>query len=391
MDFLLKTVREAHPDLTFSISESALAETLDSIRRELPPHMAQGEAWHHLAKINPVFADGHLLVALPDWRADTAAHLAAGGVLFPFELTFDAQGRPVIEAALGGGASDLAGARIVEIDGVPGESVTATLLARTHGDTPALRSALLAQRWWLYHWKVIGASTQYRLVLERDGRRWPLVAPGSATLPRVLQIEADVNRLFRLETTPGGTALMTINTFLSTHQAHFLAFTRDAFARLRAEGVNRLVIDISGNGGGDDSMWLEGLMPYLAKTPYRTGSTAVKRVLRANPERGEQVGQIVHSQIETWRPPQPDNPALFTGKVEVRIGPMTYSSSVLFANVMQDFGFATLVGTGNAARRTQSGGIYSVTLPHSGLKLWLPRFVLAPPSGDRKDALLEAR
>jgi len=391
MDFLLKTVREAHPDLGFSTSEAALQASLDDIRRDLPPRMRRDEAWRHLARINPVLADGHLLVALPDWRADTALHRAAGGVLFPFELVFDAQGRPVIEAALGGAVSDLAGARIVDVDGVLGAALAATLLARTHGDTPAMRSALLAQRWWLYHWKTIGASAQYSLVLERDGRRWPVTAAGSAALPRVLQTEADVTRLFRLETTPGGAAVMTVNTFLSTHQAQFMAFTRDAFARMRAQGVTRLVIDISGNGGGDDSMWLEGLMPYLASAQYRTGSTAVKRVLRANPDRGEQVGQIVHSEIGTWRAPQPDNPALFNGQVAVRIGPMTYSSSVLFANVMHDFGFATLVGTGNAVRRTQSGGVYRVTLPHSGLALWLPRFVLAPPSGDRKGALLEAR
>jgi hypothetical protein len=74
--------------------------------------------------------------------------------------------------------------------------------------------------------------------------------------------------------------------------------------------------------------------------------------------------------------------------VTVAIGPATYSSAVLCANVMRDFGFAALTGTGNAARRTQSGGVRSFTLPHSGLLLSAPRFVLEPPGGGAPGALL---
>jgi hypothetical protein len=67
--------------------------------------------------------------------------------------------------------------------------------------------------------------------------------------------------------------------------------------------------------------------------------------------------------------------------VRVAIGPATYSSAILFANVMRDFGFATLVGTGGVARRAQSGGVRNFTLPQSGLTISVPRFVLDPPGG----------
>lgn len=388
IDFLLKTVRDKHPDIGFSTDDAALTGALAQIKRDLPPSMTQDEAWRHLALVNPVLADGHLAVTLPQWRAGTLAHLAAGGALFPFEVTFDAQGRLIIDTALGGAASSLAGARIVDIDGTPVETLVASLSARVLGDTPAMRTALLAQRWWLYHWKTIGAARQYRLVIERDGRQRKITVPGSRSQPRMLRDEADTDRLYRLETVPGCSAVLTVGSFDAAHLAHFAAFTREAFTRLRNEDIKSLVIDIRTNGGGDDAMWLDGLMPYLATTRYRTGSTAVKRVLRANPARGEQVGQIVHTQIDTWREPQPDNPALFTGKVQVAIGPLTYSSSVLFTNVMQDFGFATLIGTGGAVRRSQSGGVYGVPLPQSGLMVWIPRFVLDPPGGAQKDALI---
>lgn len=73
----------------------------------------------------------------------------------------------------------------------------------------------------------------------------------------------------------------------------------------------------------------------------------------------------------------------------MRIGPGTYSSAILFANVMRDFGFATLVGAGGAARQAQSGGVRDARLPHTGLAISLPRFILDPPAGPAPGALLE--
>jgi hypothetical protein len=56
--------------------------------------------------------------------------------------------------------------------------------------------------------------------------------------------------------------------------------------------------------------------------------------------------------------------------------------------VIKDFEFGTLCGAGHAARRTQSGGVTKYVLPNTGLALWVPRFVLAPPAGAQRDALL---
>jgi hypothetical protein len=268
---------------------------------------------------------------------------------------------------LGGGATGRAGARIVSINGVPADAAVVELVQHAHGDTALFRSHLAAQRWWLYHWKIYGAPSHYKLQLARDGRNWLVDVPASQQAPAVLQQEGN----FNFEITSGG-AVLTVSTFDGAHKERFLSLTRTAFTRMRDEGVATLTIDISDNGGGDDDMWLEGLMPYLATKPYRTGSTYIRKAAS---------GETVNGQIETWRQPQPGNPLLFKGKVLVRIGPATYSSAILFANVMQDFGFATLIGIGNAARRTQSGGIRKFTLPNSGLVLWVPRFVLDPPAG----------
>ena len=121
-------------------------------------------------------------------------------------------------------------------------------------------------------------------------------------------------------------------------------------------------------------MWKDGILRYIATRPYKQGSTYLKR---------ERTGSMTAGTIEAPTQPVPDEPLHFPGKVTVLIGPLTYSSAVLFSNVVRDYGFGTLAGIGGAARTRQSGGVQSVKLPNTGLVLSYPRFVLDPPSGLR--------
>jgi len=135
-------------------------------------------------------------------------------------------------------------------------------------------------------------------------------------------------------------------------------------------------------------MWIEGVLPYLATRPYRWASKFRKRVVVADPARHEAVGDIVDGEVDTWIPPQPGNPLHFAGKVYVLVGPATYSSAVVFSNVVQDFAFGTIAGSGGSVRTATTGGTRRTTLPNSGLIVVAPRFVLTRPSGANTPALL---
>ena len=333
--------------------------------------MDQGEAWATLAQLNPVLADGHLFIGLPDWRTQSADAIRQGTGFFPFEVKLDARGYPVITAALGGSATPLVGRRITRINGRDARAIARSLLARTHGDTPAFRAALLSQRWWLLFSKLYGVPAAYSLVLDGAGATQRV--PAGHALPVILQQDASFERLFACRVDADGAAQLTVASFFWEDKGRFLQFTHDCFAHIKAAKTTRLVVDVSANGGGDDDMWKDGILRYIATRPYKQGSTYLKR------ERG---GAVTASAIETTTEPVADEPLHFAGKVTVLIGPLTYSSAVLFSNVIRDYGFGTLTGIGGAVRTRQSGGVQSVKLPNTGLVLSYPRFVLDPPAGE---------
>lgn len=384
----VETIERNHPDLAYSVDRARFAQAVKDVERQLDRPMSQTEAWATLAQLNPVLADGHLLIGFDDWRRDSAEAVKHGVGFFPFEVALDDDGTPRILAALGGSATPLAGARIKRINGRDARDVSRELLARAHGDTPAFRRALVGARWWLFHQKIHGVSASYDLVLEgAPRRRYRVVA--SHQLPAVVARDASFDRLYRCELLPNDSALLTVGAFYWPDKPRFFAFSRDCFARMKAAGVKRLVVDIRTNGGGDDDMWKEGILRYIADRPYKIGSLGTKRVLEPYRDEGEVTGQIVTATIKSEIRPAPDEPLRFAGEVSVLVGPLTYSSAVLFSNVVQDYRFGTLAGVGGAVRTRQSGSVQTLVLPGTELVLSYPRFLLTRPSGATAPPLLQ--
>jgi hypothetical protein len=376
--FVQDAIASTHPDPGFSVDAERLRQTYQRIDAQLDQPMTRDQAWRLMSTLNPVFADAHMAVTQPDAGGQSEAFIAGGGGFFPYEVVVDTQGGLTIRAELGGGASPLAGVRIEQIDGVPARRLVAELLERCHGDTSAFRADLLSTRWPFMYWKMYGDATGFDL-LTADGRKLRVKAGGK--LPAYLDGRSQFDRQFRFELLPGGAALMTVNTFYWPDKKQFTDFTERAFTQLRDAKVKTLLIDVRANGGGNDDMWMDGILRYIANKPYRWASTYKKKVIKGRESATEKLGDVIDGTIEKWLPPQTDEPLRFGGATYVLVGRNTYSSAILFSNVVQDFGFARVAGAAGSARVRQSGGTQNFVLPASGLGFSVPRLIFQRPSG----------
>lgn len=384
-----KVLKDSHPDIAFSVAPTELDAAMSKVSEQLDHPMTRDEAWRVFAMLNPVLADAHTGIFFPSWRKDAAAHLAQGGSFFPYEVIATADGTLAVLSALGGAKTGLTGTRILSIDGNDAKAVVNTLLAGVHGETPAFRAALLSRRFWFFHWKTFGNKDTYDVVLDVKGKPQALHVAGSTATPVQLAGATEFDKAFGFKLLPCKAAVLTVNTFDWPDKKKFLAFTHDAFAQIKAKGVKTLIIDIRSNEGGDDDMWMEGIMPYVATSSYRWASGYKKRVMEADLSKGEAVGDVVSAPLDRWLKSDAANPLHFAGKTYVLTGKATYSSSILFVNVMQYFGFGTIAGEGNLARAVQTGGTRDTYLPNTGLDVGWPRFILYRPSGESKPEFVE--
>ena len=370
-------LERTHPDVSHSVDPAVLARAIDDVRSKLDRPMTADEAWKLMSGLNPVMADGHLTVLFPGGTAaEIQRHLKSGGRLFPYAVHVTESGAIFVRSRVDGSATPLAGKRIDTIEGVPADDVAEKLLAHMNGDTPALRAELLSERFAFWYWKFFGERRSFRLGIGGAES----VAEASGDTPSAFR-EKTFEQLFRFELLAEKAALLTIDEFYWRDKPKFYEFTRAAFERMRDAGTRTLIIDIRANPGGDDDVWYEGIMPYIATKPYRNGSTYVLKIIEGRAKEGQKVGDIVHGAQETVYQPQLDNPLRFKGKVYVLMSPRTYSSAVLFSTAVQDHGFGTLVGVGGGARSTQSGGTQNIKLPNTQMTVVVPRFVLTRASG----------
>jgi hypothetical protein len=383
--YIQEQIAATHPQPGSTVDPDKLRQAYQRLDAQLGEPMTRDQAWRQLATLNPVYADAHMAITQPDSRGQSAAFLQSGGKFFPYEVSVDAAGSIHIRAELGGGATARKGLRVEQINGVPAARLVAELLERCHGDTAEFRASLLSTRWPFLYWKMYGAPAQFDLLLE-GGKQVGVAALGK--MPAYLAGQSDFAQQFRFETLPGGAALLTLNTFIWPDKKQFTDFMEQAFKQVRDAKVKTLLVDLRANGGGNDDMWIDGLLRYIADKPYRWASTYRKKVIKGRDSATEKLGDVIDGTIGAWVRPQPGDPLHFSGTTYLLVGGNTYSSSILLSNVVQDFGFAKVVGPAGVARARQSGGTQSFVLPNSGLELGVPRLIFQRPSGATEPALL---
>ncbi|MCG7536641.1 S41 family peptidase [Pseudoalteromonas sp. OOF1S-7] len=372
-------VHATHPDLTHSIENvDAFYARIDALRDTLNEAMTGEQVWREFASLNAIMADGHLSIG-DGTNAQWRQWIAQGVELFPFEVALSEQGLQVV-GELGGGSSEHDGKYITQINGVPTAEVIAALLQRIEGDNDAFRSALLARRFAMTYRLMYGATDAFTVTLDK-GQTVQVAALNKAP-KSIKQRTFDEN--FNLKLLDNQQALLTIKQFGWNEPDAYFQFMAETFERLNKARIQHLMIDISDNTGGDDVYWKRGILKYIATKPYRHGSTYQVRILEKYRDPGEVIGSVLSGELTKVTQPDTSPGSLFKGKVSVLTGPLTYSSSVLFANTIQDYGLATLVGTPTGGRSSQSGGIQFLTLKHTGIRAVAPRFILDRPSGTQQ-------
>jgi len=374
-------IHKTHPDLSYTIKDiDAFYKSFDSIKEDIREPMTGLEFSRKISTLNHTLSDGHMLVgglSIDNLRD----FLANDGLLFPFEVVFD-KDNLLIKSDLGTySANKYTSYRITEINKVPIETILRDLLLRVNGDSETQQKALLATRFSRSFLFLYGEKKEFDIEYEFNGNKFTIHANGSNEMPKHYKIEEQFNDNYKFEIIDKKNALLTVNSFNWKNRKQYLDFMNAAFKKLKEKNVKHLIIDIRENGGGSDNNWMEGILKYIADKPYRWGSKFKVKILANSRDKGEVVGSVETGDLDKFIHVNDTTSFKFNGQVSVLIGPYTYSSSILFANTVQDYNFAALVGEPTGGKSGQTGGIQIMVLKNSKLKAFCPRFILERPNG----------
>lgn len=164
----------------------------------------------------------------------------------------------------------------------------------------------------------------------------------------------------------------------------FERFLEKTFSTIQKKGINKLIIDIRENGGGNSEL-NDLLLNYITRKPYQQ---AYARYWKVSKEVKDQIknkdlweGFLPQEFLDQYLNAKdqssiyefdkemiyPDSSNLFfKGTTCMLIGPMTFSSANYLADAVKTYNICPLIGTATGEYTNDFGELISFKLPNSG-------------------------
>ena len=406
LEFLYRALRSAHYDLFvhrpqaeydayFRQIEARLNRPMSSLdlAREFQPFVAFGRI-------------GHARIEFP--IAEYIAAAQQGGTILPFDVRVEGD-RTFITHSYLQDSRIRPGAELLAFDDRPAREVIAEVSRFVSGERPYMVNAQLERFFPRWFWVARGSVPQLRISgRTADGAPFaetvhglpigeaePLKSEWTEELS-TREVRLLDDRIAYLR--PG--AFYNIEGGESMEVSPFRSFIDEAFGRIIAAESQSLIIDVRDNPGGDNS-FSDLMVAWFASRPFRfsdafsiKASAEIRQQFRKQVEGSADEDDIVSQMYQAIKdepdgmivpitlplvPPRPDR---FTGQVFLLVNRHSYSNAASLAGMLQDYGFARIIGEETGDLPTSYASSAQFTLPNSGLVVTYPKGYFIRPNGD---------
>lgn len=406
---LYETLKAAHADLFVEVSKADYDARYVEMRRQLDRSLPRDKA---LLRFQEFVAFGRVAHA----RIDEAGtlferHREAGGKYLPLALRIR-HGRAYVSHYNGDALRP--GDEITAVDGVAIADLLQAMRRHQSADTDYLAHTMLEWQFPRLLWQLYPDRDQLRIQFRRDG------GVREAALPTITQEQSrqraearDDDQRLQLSWNErdfrwidDDLAYLRPGPFYNVEgedlwdTSAFESFIDDAFETLVDRETPALLIDLRDNPGGD-AAFSDPMIAWFADRPFRFYSRFEVRVsqpaIEANAKRlasGNGAGvsrqyareYARHEIGETFQMEMPIvEPRVaprYQGEVYVLINRHSFSNAATVAALIQDHGFATILGEETADLATTLGAMEQFTLDHTRIAVGFPKALIVRPSGD---------
>lgn len=411
-----------HPALYRYRSEDDISDAFDDLEKAFSEEQNLRTAYLALSRFTAEIQCGHTYANFFNQSKEVRETLFEREDKLPFTFVFIRDRMIVTNSAVGDQLKR--GDEIVAINGAPVRDIQRALLEHTKGDGARSEARL-------YDLQVTGNGRyeafdiyfpllfppvfgRYDLTLANgrklfvgavtaDRRQWRLRTVG-------VDVSDNPDDAWKLDIYDDKTAVLKAGSFVTWKmELDWQAFIKDGFRKIKAEGVQSLVLDLRGNSGGDPSV-PAALLAEIATDGFEIPEQqeilqfqTVPDELRPHLSTWDQSyydwtdkttplgdGRFVLTQEGRTNTSIPANPDAYTGKVVMLVDRAASSATFTMAKILKESGRAILVGetTGGNQRGITGGAIFFLKLPGSGLEVDLP-LIGYFPDGEQPDAGIE--
>lgn len=422
LDFLFQTYKDVHPNLYMYTQKNVIDSMVTIVKDELKHPMTSLEFWTSVTPIVAKLGDGHTFLNFP--YSVRRNYLDNGGKIFPLEIRIDGN-QIVVRKNYTSDTTLAVNSELLSINGLPQEIMLQDLRRYRGGETIGLVNRYVQRMFKPLLWAHYGFEDHFKVeyISSTDGEHYKKTLLGitSEEYNSFFQNKKKIKQKPTYWTFQSildeKTGILDLNSFARPKDLKsFKKFLKSTFTTIHNEGLNNLIIDVRRNGGGEHTLG-EALIDYLATEPWVMMSKAEVRlspqmkeavfpwILRWLPiksaikvfsflysatgiDRVDIVSESNNVDILTaYTKPKKlkKNPLRFHGNTFVLIDNGSYSMSVIFAAVMKDYHFATIIGEETGQPANPYGGNYFFSLPNTQLRTSVSTGRTYRPSGQDTD------
>ncbi|MCF6438525.1 S41 family peptidase [Pseudoalteromonas luteoviolacea] len=381
---LKELLDSTHPDPRFTMDVEAAKLHIDELSEELDTPLSQLEAWKYMSQLNPFFSDGHMAIFYPELDKSYKQHIENRGQLFPIDIRISKSNKLYVNTNKYESLDITFGDEITKINGNAASDVVDTILSRMHGDSLIHRQALASDRFAKMFWLMYGDSGAYHFEIYSGSKQREVVIDGvfGERDKSIFTIDDFASR----KILNNNIGYLRIDRFYYPPylEESFFKFMEETWLAFKQAKVQDVIIDVRTNPGGTDHYWQRGIAPYVASKPFPFISKfqirLTERNLKLGPVKGE-LGTIVSGPYEPLIPVSGKENHKIPGKAYLLMGPLSYSSTILFLSAFQDAAQAVIVGQRTGVRSCTTGRIQPFQLAGSQLEVTIPTAIFTRSAG----------
>ena len=388
LDALMNALREIHPDIYSVCGQEKLLTRFNEVRESLPDTLTTVEFYKAAAPLVSMIGDGHTMLRFPYNDVFTQE-------LLRLPLFVDVKSDRTLKAATCIDSIVPAGADILSINGKSAGRMIEEMLPYVSGERDFYKVMRLDNEFAALFEMLYGGQDSYEVEFTAPGKKKVenAVLPASrfrdlaercpkrkSPVPKAdYSYTIDANR---------GVAVMDFRRFHGSPR-QMTQFCDSMFADMKARGIDRLIIDVRNNGGGNSAIG-DVLLRYISPVPFTQFSLTLvncsARVLRmtGNSDFHPAV-KLYRTSANNYIMPLDADKGHFDGKVILLTSNHTFSSAAAFSWAFKHFGCGRVVGEESGGMNVAYGDILTWFAPVSGLACTISWKRFWHPGADETD------
>jgi len=384
LDFLVKTAENVHPDLYSNYAKTEFEKDLEKAKSQIKTSLTRKEFFLIIAPLISKF-DGHSAAYTPEKEVND--YLNNNGKLFPYDIKLEAKTLFITKDYTSDKKIPL-GSEIVSINGIQTHEVIEKLLQFESRETEDGKLAELSVRFKSRLWLVFNFNNEFEIEYKDSNKLLKYKAAG--VNKKTIDTQSPQQTKYSYKELEGKIGLLGFNSFSDADSLD--KFLSETFKQIKDNNIEKLIIDIRSNGGGNYILG-ERLINYISSKNYKLvdkqeikASKDTKNYLKemqfpcflcnlpienldslTNKVWDAKDGSLATISFEEKL--SKENNLKFNGKLYVSVGPFTYSSAAVFANAIKEYKLGILVGKETGGLGVFYSDPYRFKLPNTKLEI----------------------